>query len=198
MKCISWSHQTWGYHCMIENDWGSLEHGLIEAQSFELGLKNGANGRPMILVILSIKLSTILGISWESHWYIIGILTGLYPLGLSSFDGKSPFFAARPRILRSAPDLRPKCRRPRSWMGCGGPQLWGYPNGWMVLVRENPNLKRMMTGGTPATWKPPYPFLGHSRLQVLYVDFYAASLDLKEDLVVSPGSPNVSPFKWLC
>ena len=26
----------------------------------------------------------------------------------------------------------------------------------MVFVRENPNLKWMMTGGTPTDWKPPF------------------------------------------
>ena len=35
--------QTWGYHPMIENDWNSLERGLIEAaRHLSLGVKDGA------------------------------------------------------------------------------------------------------------------------------------------------------------
>ena len=30
----------------------------------------------------------------------------------------------------------------------------GYPNSWMVFVMENPNLKWMMTGGTPVLGNP--------------------------------------------
>ena len=33
----------------------------------------------------------------------------------------------------------------------GGFLKWGTPNSWMVFVREHPNLKWMMTGGTPMT-----------------------------------------------
>ena len=33
----------------------------------------------------------------------------------------------------------------------GGLLKWGYPNSWMVWFRENPNLKWLMTGGTPRT-----------------------------------------------
>ena len=36
------------------------------------------------------------------------------------------------------------------YMG-GSSSSWGYPNSWMVFVRENPNLKWMRTGGTPMT-----------------------------------------------
>jgi hypothetical protein len=32
----------------------------------------------------------------------------------------------------------------------------GRTQKWMVYFRENPNLKGMMTGGTPMDWKPPY------------------------------------------
>ena len=31
----------------------------------------------------------------------------------------------------------------------------GRTQKWMVYFRENPNLKGMMTGGTPMDWKPP-------------------------------------------
>ena len=31
----------------------------------------------------------------------------------------------------------------------GFPRPWGYPQFWMVYFMENPNLKWMMTGGTP-------------------------------------------------
>ena len=30
---------------------------------------------------------------------------------------------------------------------------WRIPNSWMVQFRENPNLKWMITGGTPMTWE---------------------------------------------
>ena len=33
----------------------------------------------------------------------------------------------------------------------GFPQPWGHPNSWMVYFLKNPNLKWMMTGGTPMT-----------------------------------------------
>ena len=36
----------------------------------------------------------------------------------------------------------------------GGFHTWGYPNSWMVFVRENPIYKWMMTGGTPILPNP--------------------------------------------
>jgi hypothetical protein len=36
----------------------------------------------------------------------------------------------------------------------GGFHTWGYPNSWMVFVRENPIYKWMMTGGTPILGNP--------------------------------------------
>ena len=42
------------------------------------------------------------------------------------------------------------------------------PKLWLVFVRENPNLKRMMTGGTPMTsWKHPYMFHIRQYIDVL-------------------------------
>jgi hypothetical protein len=32
---------------------------------------------------------------------------------------------------------------------------WGYPNSWNVYLLENPNLKRMRTGGSPMTLETP-------------------------------------------
>ena len=34
------------------------------------------------------------------------------------------------------------------------PQSWGYPNSWMVFVRENPDLKWMMNRGSPILGNP--------------------------------------------
>ena len=34
-------------------------------------------------------------------------------------------------------------------------QKWGIPNSWMVFVMENPNLKWMMSRGTPMTSETP-------------------------------------------
>ena len=31
-----------------------------------------------------------------------------------------------------------------------------YTKSWMVFVRENPNLKWMIAGGTPMDWTPPF------------------------------------------
>ena len=33
--------------------------------------------------------------------------------------------------------------------------VMGYPHSWMVFFMENPNLKWMMTGGTPMTQETP-------------------------------------------
>ena len=42
----------------------------------------------------------------------------------------------------------------------------GYPNSWMVFVREYPNQTWMMTGGTPMT-KRKLPYLSISDITVL-------------------------------
>ena len=38
----------------------------------------------------------------------------------------------------------------------------GVPNSWMVFVRENPNLKWMVTGGTPMAMATPKLLLAHN------------------------------------
>ena len=61
---------------------------------------------------------------------------------------------------------------------------WGYPNSWMVFVRENPNLKLGRFGGTPISGKPPY---------VNYIDL----LELSSTHVISIIMPIPdAPWCW--
>ena len=40
---------------------------------------------------------------------------------------------------------------------------WGHPNSWMVLVRENPDLKWMITRGEPYFRKLPYRWINNNQ-----------------------------------
>ena len=55
----------------------------------------------------------------------------------------------------------------------GGSINGGYPNSWMLFVRENPNRKWMMTRGTPMTVETPISVVYSSHLvRLLLTDLY--------------------------
>ena len=137
---------NWVWLIVVNNDnsWWSTIHGLVD-----VGWVVKRNVWDVIGGVLFCEFGMWREVLlWKFWWYLMN----LEILSVDFNDFSSTFFQQREGFFQHAGlDGSTGSSQQGLSFFCveiyGGPQSWRIPNSWMVFVRENPNLKWMITRG---------------------------------------------------
>ena len=139
---------------------------VLYQQTVSLSHGNSRILKRMCLHVPTIYKAYVRGYSpklWPTIWYGTSILASWIPIDLNLACGS---WVSEYVVAKLACGNQPRQWTILHFPPFGGFHKWRYPNSWMVDFMKNPNLKWMITRGTPIYGNPHWSRMFHCQLQL--------------------------------